>query len=95
MPDITPGSVEARNTAREVNQESVLRFRGDTYTAERRSYPNGLRRPPQIVFTSGESDTEIFYDGRGDFLAVLADGVDFFLTVDGTDDRNAVVLSKR
>lgn len=95
MPEVTPDSMQARNKARSVNQKSVLRFRENHYTADRRSYPNGLRRSPHIVFTCKETDTEIFYDGRGDFLAVLPDGTEFFLVVEQVTDKGAVVVSKK
>lgn len=89
MPDVTPDSVRAKNAARSVDEESILRYRGERLTFERRYFPSlGQAGRPVLVWTS---DNFEIHGNRRQFVSGDGD----YLMADGVDDRGAIVFSKR
>lgn len=89
MTDVTPPDVQAKNTARRADEETVFRYRGERLTYERRYFLSlGQAGRPVIVWSS--DSYEIHGDGR---QFVSGDGA--YLKPEGTDDRGAIAVSKR
>lgn len=89
MPDVTPDSVKAKNAARSVDEESILRYKGERLTFERRYFPSlGQAGGPVLVWTSDNHEIHgnmrQFVSGDGDYLKA-----------EGVDDGGSVVFSTR
>ena len=77
-----------------LSPNDTLRHRGTVLSYDRRTYRDGLRREPILVY-SGDG-IEAHYDKAGsDVLIVTSDGDEYFVTPDATsDEKGNIPFSK-
>lgn len=91
MPDVTPDEMAAKNQALPLSQDDKLRYRGSVATFARRYFPNGLRRRAVLVF---EGDDFAVHAVDNQLKVIPQEGDAFAPTIEGVDERGAIVLSK-